>query len=83
MLIVGEQGEKRIDPENSSALTFEKLLEAYKSQFNVAECHRYWSKYMALLECLLFTLKGRAIGVSVVHIERLADDMRRTAPPDW
>ena len=41
MLIVGEQAKKRIDPENSSALTFEKLLEAYKSQFNVTECNSY------------------------------------------
>ena len=50
MLIVGEQGEKRIDPEDSRALTFEEVLEAYKGQFDVAECHRYWSKYMALSE---------------------------------
>ena len=50
MLIVGGQGEKRIDAEDSRTLTFEEVLEAYKSQFDVAECHRYWSKYMALLE---------------------------------
>ena len=50
MLIMGEQGEKRIDPEDGRALTFEKVLEAYKNQFDVAECHRYWSKYMGLLE---------------------------------
>ena len=50
MLIVVEQGEKRIDSEDGRVLTFEKLPEPYKSQFNVDECHRYWSKYKALLE---------------------------------
>ena len=72
MLVVGEQREKRIDHEDSRALTFEEVLEAYKGQFDVAECHWHWSKYMALSEC-----------VCVVHIERPVGDRYRTKPPDW
>ena len=72
MVIVGGQGEKRIDAEDSRALTLEEVLEAYKGQFDVAECHWHWSKYMALSEC-----------VCVVHIERPVGDRYRTKPPDW
>ena len=61
MVIAGAQGEKRIDAEDSRALTCEEVLDAYKNQFDVAACHKHWGKYMALSQCVLFTLKGQLV----------------------